>query len=417
MCQAERANDQLPTRRPDLGNASVGSPPQRLLRSSRLFCFVGRNSIPPHIHQKENLVQRQNFRQRLVRLLFLSIFLLIGAACQPIADLSVPPGQAKPVTLVVATHDSFSVSDEVLAAFQAESGIAVQFLALGDAGAALNKLILSKDAPLADLFYGVDNTFLSRALDSGIFLPYASPLLAQISDEYKLDPENRLLPVDYGFINLNADRGWFAEKGLAIPSTLEALIQPEYKGLLVVENPASSSPGLAFLLATIAHFGEDGYLDYWQALRENEVLVTDGWSSAYYDNFTVGGGGDRPLVVSYTTSPPADVLFATDGRTEPASVNVNPPGGTFRQIEFVGILGGTKQMAAAQKFVDFLLDKPFQEDIPLQMFVYPVNSSAALPDLFVQFGETPNDPATIDPAQIEANREAWIVAWTDVMAR
>ncbi len=345
------------------------------------------------------------------------LLLLLTAACQPIADLSSPPGQTEPVTLVVATHDSFSVSDEVLAAFQADSGISVQFLSLGDAGEALNKLILSKDAPLADLFYGVDNTFLSRALDAGIFLPYASPLLAQIPDEYKLDPENRLLPVDYGFINLNADRGWFAEKGLAIPSTLEELSQPEYKGLLVVENPASSSPGLAFLLATIAHFGEDGYLDYWQALRENDVLVTDGWSSAYYDNFTVGGGGDRPLVVSYTTSPPADVLFAGDGRTEPASVNVNPPGGTFRQIEFVGIVAGTKQTDAAQKFVDFLLDKPFQEDIPLQMFVYPVNSGAALPDLFVQFGETPNDPAVIDPAAIEANREAWIAAWTDVMVR
>ena len=417
MCQAERVTDQLPTRRPDLGNASVGSPPQSLLTLSRLFCFVGWNTIPPRTYQKENLVQRKNFSQRLCRLLFLSIFLLISAGCSPVADLSVPPGQAKPVTLVVATHDSFSMSEEVLAAFQAESGISVQFLALGDAGEALNKLILSKDAPLADVFYGVDNTFLSRAMDADVFLPYASPLLAQIPGEYKLDPENRLLPVDYGFINLNADQRWFAEQGLAIPSTLEELAQPAYKGLLVVENPASSSPGLAFLLATIAHFGEDGYRDYWQALRANDVLVTDGWSAAYYEHFTVGGGGDRPLVVSYTTSPPADVLFAGDGRTEPASVNVNPPGGTFRQIEFVGIVAGTKQVDAAQKFVDFLLDKPFQEDIPLQMFVYPVNPGAALPELFVKFAATPPDPALIDPAAIEANRETWIAAWTDVMAR
>ena len=352
-----------------------------------------------------------------VLLLLLVSMALVSAACQPIADLSSPPAQAKPVTLVVASHDSFSASEEVLAAFGAETGIELQFLGLGDAGEALNKLILSKDAPLADVFFGVDNTFLSRALDADIFLPYASPLLAQIPDEYELDPEHRLLPVDFGFINLNADRGWFAEKGLAIPSTLEELIQPAYKGLLVVENPASSSPGLAFLLATIAHFGEDSYLDYWQALRANDVLVTDGWSQAYYEHFTVGGGGDRPLVVSYTTSPPADVLFAGDGRTQPASVNVNPSGGTFRQIEFVGIVAGTKQEAAAQKFVDFLLDTRFQEDIPLQMFVYPVNSGATLPDLFVQFGEIPSDPAAIDPAQIEANREAWIGAWTDVMVR
>jgi len=347
----------------------------------------------------------------------LSLVLLIVAGCKPVADLSTPPGQKKPVTLVVATHDSFSVSEDLLAAFQQEAGIKVQFLALGDAGEALNKLILSKDAPLADVFFGVDNTFLSRALDANIFVPYASPLLAQIPDEYELDLQHRLLPVDYGFVNLNADRGWFAEQGLAIPATLEELAQPEYRGLLVVENPASSSPGLAFLLATIAHFGPDGYLDYWRALRANDVLVTDGWSEAYFERFTVGGGGDRPLVVSYTTSPPADVIYASDGRTEPASVNVNPPGGTFRQIEFVGIVAGTKQVQAARSFVDFLLSKRLQEDIPLQMFVYPVNRDAVLPDLFVQFGETPADPASVDPAEIEANREAWIGAWTDVMIR
>ena len=349
--------------------------------------------------------------------LVLSLLMLISAGCTPVADLSVPPGQTKAATLVVATHDSFSISDEVLAELQTETGVEIQFLSMGDAGEALNKLILSKDAPLADVFFGVDNTFLSRALKADIFLPYASPLLAQIPDEYELDPEHRLLPVDYGFINLNADRGWFAEKGLALPATLEDLAQPEYQGLLVVENPASSSPGLAFLLATIAHFGPDGYLDYWRALRANDVLVADGWTEAYYEHFTVGGDGDRPLVVSYTTSPSADVLYATDGRTEPASVNVNPTGGTFRQIEFVGIVAGTKQEAAAQKFVDFLLDKRFQEDIPLQMFVYPVNSDAALPELFVKFGETPSDPAVIDPAEIEANREVWIAAWTDVMVR
>lgn len=349
--------------------------------------------------------------------LVLLFALLLSAGCQPVADLASPPGAASPPALIVASHDSFSISEEVLAEFQAESGIEVQFLGLGDAGEALNKLILSKDAPLADVFFGVDNTFLSRALDADIFVPYASPLLAQIPDEYELDPQHRLLPVDYGFVNLNADRGWFAERGLAIPATLEELAQPEYQGLLVVQNPASSSPGLAFLLATIAHFGEDGYLDYWQALRDNDVLVTDGWSEAYFEHFTVGGGGDRPLVVSYSTSPPADVLFAGDGRTEPASVNVNPPAGTFRQIEFVGIVAGTARMDAAQQFVDFMLDVRFQEDIPLQMFVYPVNSAAALPELFVKFGETPNDPAVVDPAAIEANREAWIAAWTEVMVR
>lgn len=359
--------------------------------------------------------------------ILLSILLSLSlTSCQPVATFPTPEATteaastaAESTTLTLASHDSFNASEEVLAQFEEDNNVTLQFLELGDAGEALNKLILSKDAPLADVFFGVDNSFLSRALNADIFLPYASPQLAQIPDELKLDPQNRLLPVDYGFININADRNWFAENEIPLPESLADLADPQYKGLLVVQNPATSSPGLSFLLATISHFGEDGYLDYWGDLRENDVLVTDGWSEAYYDYFTVGSGGsgDRPLVVSYTTSPPADVLFATDDRTEPASVNVNPPDGTFRQIEFVGVLKGTQHEELAQKLVDFMLSLRFQEDIPLQMFVYPANPNAELPELFVKFAEKPADPVQIDPQAIEENRDAWITAWTDVMLR
>ena len=353
------------------------------------------------------------------------LLLFLAAGCQPVGMTTTeqaadaPSGDGGASTIVLATHDSFSVSEEVLAQFEAETGATVQVLTLGDAGAALNKMILSKDAPLADLFFGVDNTFLSRALAADIFAPYAAPAVAELDPALLLDPEYRLLPVDFGYINLNADAAYLADRGLALPTTLEDLAKPEYAGLLVVENPATSSPGLAFLLATVAHFGEDGYLDFWQALRENDVLISDGWSEAYFEHFTVGsaGAGDRPLVVSYTTSPPADVLYATDGRTEPASVNINPANGTFRQIEYVGIVQGTAQRELAEALVDFMLSPAFQADLPLQMFVYPVLPGTELPELFRQFAETPDDPATIDPAAIEANREAWIEAWTNVMLR
>lgn len=355
------------------------------------------------------------FARTITHLIALLLMGALIAACAPITS----PADPGPTTLVVASHSSFALSESLLTEFESTHNVRLQFLELGDAGGALNRLILSKDAPLADVFFGVDNTFLSRALDAEIFAPYVSPLLADIPDDLKLDPDFRLLPVDYGFVNLNADQAYFAERGLPLPSTLEDLMDPRYAGMLVVQNPATSSPGLAFLLTTIAHFGEDGYLEYWQALRDNDVLITDGWSSAYYEHFTVGSGGsgDRPIVVSYSTSPPADVLFASDGRTEPASVNISPAGGTFRQIEFVGILTGTQHRDLAEKFVDALLSVPFQEDIPLQMFVYPANRNADLPDLFVQFGQTPVEPAQIDPAAIEANRETWIEAWTDAMIR
>lgn len=360
----------------------------------------------------------------------LTLFLL-AAACQPVAvDAPAPAGTSEAAattnaddsatsTLVIASHDSFNISEDLLTQFEMENNVSLQFLELGDAGEALNKIILSRDAPLADLFFGVDNTFLSRALNAEIFEPYESPLLEQIPDELELDPEHRLLPVDFGFVNINADSEWFEARGIPLPQTLDDLTAPEYSGLLVVPNPATSSPGLAFLLTTIAYFGEEGYLDFWQALRENDVLVTSGWSDAYYEEFTVGSGGtgDRPLVVSYSTSPPADVVFAADERTEPASVNISPPGGTFRQIEFVGILAGTEQRELAERFVDYMLDVPFQEDIPLQMFVYPANMNADLPALFVEYAQVPEDPAVVEPSAIEENRETWIEAWTEVMLR
>jgi thiamine transport system substrate-binding protein len=180
---------------------------------------------------------------------------------------------------------------------------------------------------------------------------------------------------------------------LPVPVTLEDLAKPEYKGLLVVENPATSSPGLAFLLATIKHFGATGFLDYWKSLRANGVVVVDGWETAYYTNFSGSSGhGPQALVVSYASSPAAEVVFATSPLTDSPIGSILGPGTCFRQIEFVGILKGTRHLALAKKFVDFMLGQQFQEDMPLQMYVYPVNTVAKLPDVFVKYAQI-RDPA------------------------
>jgi thiamine transport system substrate-binding protein len=318
-----------------------------------------------------------------------------------------------PVTLTVMTHDSFAASESVITAFEQANNVKVIFLKSGDAGAALNKAILSKDAPLTDVFYGVDNTFLSRALDAGIYEPYASPLLAKIPAEFQLDPQNRALPVDYGDICINYDKAYFAAHNLPIPASLEDLLKPEYKSLLVIENPATSSPGLGFLLATVKHFGPDGYLDYWRSLRTNGVVVVDGWETAYYTNFSASSGhGPQPLVVTYSSSPAAEVIYASSPLTDAPTASMLGPDTCFRQIEFVGILKGTRQLDLAQKFVDFMLGQPFQEDIPLQMFMYPVNTDASLPQEFAQYAQTAPQPATLDPTVIAANRDKWIADWT-----
>jgi thiamine transport system substrate-binding protein len=281
----------------------------------------------------------------------------------------------------------------------------------------LNKAILTKDAPLADVLFGVDNTFLSRALQADIYEPYVSPELGNIPDEYKLDPSNRALPVDYGDVCINYDKAYFAEKNLTVPQSLEDLTKPEYQNLLVVENPATSSTGLAFLLATVAHFG-DSFIDYWQALKENGVVVVDGWETAYYTNFSASSGkGPQPMVVSYGTSPAVEVIFAEKALEESPTASILGPDTCFRQIEFVGILQGTEQRALAEKFVDFMLSRQFQEDVPLQMFVYPANRDAALPDVFTKYAQIPDQSATLAPEEIAANRDAWIQAWTDVVLK
>jgi thiamine transport system substrate-binding protein len=324
---------------------------------------------------------------------------------------------AEPTVITLMTHDSFAASEKVLAEFEKANNAKIKVLPAGDAGAALNQAILSKNNPLGDVFFGVDNTFLSRALKADIFEPYNSPALGDVPDQFKLDPTNRLLPVDYGDVCLNYDKAWFARKGIRPPANLEDLTKPAYKGLTVVENPATSSPGLAFLLATIGHFGEKGYLNYWKALRANDVLVVDGWQQAYYSNFTAASDGNRPIVVSYASSPPAEVYFAKTPLTEAPTGVVVSDGSCFRQVEFVGILKGTKHPALARKLVDFMLSKTFQEDVPLQMFVFPVNQKAGLPDVFVKFAQMPEKPAYVSPQAIDANREAWIEAWTQTVLR
>jgi thiamine transport system substrate-binding protein len=347
--------------------------------------------------------------------LLLSSFLLLFSACT--SQSTTTPQSTEPQTITIMTHDSFSVSEEVVKSFEEANNAKVTFLQSGDTGATLNRAIITKDAPLADLLFGVDNTFLSRALEEDIFEPYESPLLNEISDEFKLDASNRALPVDYGDVCINYDKAYFADNNLAVPQSLEDLTKPEYSGLLITENPATSSTGLAFLLATVAHFG-DSFTEYWQSLKDNNIVVVDGWETAYYTNFSGSSGhGPQPMVVSYGTSPAAEVVFAEKPLDDAPTASILGPDTCFRQIEFVGILKGTQHRALAEKFVDFMLSKQFQEDVPLQMFVYPVNPNAALPDEFTKYAQAPEQTAALSPEEIAANRDRWIEAWTDVVLK
>jgi len=324
---------------------------------------------------------------------------------------------AEPREVVLVTHDSFAVSRAVTRAFERRTGLRLRILQTGDAGTALNRALLTAGNPEGDVFFGVDENLLSRALDEDLFEPYASPELEHVDPQYVLDPEHRVTPVDHGEVCLNIDLGWYAAHDLAEPRTFEEVALPPYRDQLVVQNPATSTPGLAFVLATIAYFGEDGWLDYWRALRENGVLVVDGWEDAYTVHFSGAGGssGDRPIVVSYASSPPAEVIYA--GRPLDRAPTAVLEETCIRQVEAAGILRGARNPEGARQLVDFLLSPAFQRDVPLSMFVFPVRDGVRLPPAFERWAVVPESPLELPPDEIEGNRDRWIREWTSAVLR
>lgn len=315
------------------------------------------------------------------------------------------------------THDSFVLSDGVLDAFTDDTGIEVEVIQGGDAGTVVNQAILTKGNPQADVLYGIDSTFLSRALDEELFVAHAAEGMDEVDPSLHLGPAGCVTPIDYADVCLNYDKAYFEEHDLAVPTSLQDLTDPAYADLLVVENPATSSPGLAFLLASVQEFGDSGWEEWWGALRENGVHVAEGWEEAYYSSFSgaLGSDGDRPIVVSYASSPPAEVVFADPPVDEPPTGVIEAS--CYRQVEAAGILAGTDHPAEAAQLVDFLLSDRVQVDVPLSMFVFPARDGVELPEVFVEHAATPEDVYELPADEIDANREDWIERWTDIVLR
>jgi len=326
-----------------------------------------------------------------------------------VAMLAAGCGSGGPERLTVLAHSSFAISDSTLAAFTEQTGIDVEILDGGDAGAMLAQAILTKDNPIADVIFGVDNTFLSRALDEQLTVPYRAGDLDQVHEFTRLDPTDHFTPIDYGDVCIQYEKAAFTTLD---PRAL--FFNPFLADQLVVEDPATSSPGLAFLLATIAAF-PDEWQGHWATMRREGVLVVSGWEEAYYGEFSAASDGVRPAVVSYGSSPAAEVVFASEPIDEPTTGIVLES--CFRQIEFAGILQGTSAPAEAGQFIDFMLSQEFQEDIPLNMFVFPARADATLPEVFAEHAVVAEAPLTIDPDVIAANRDRWIDEWTGIVLR
>lgn len=336
-----------------------------------------------------------------------AIFCLIGAltaGCTVIGGTG-DEGQA-PQEVTLVTHDSWVAPPEVLDAFEKQSGIKIIVTKQGDAGALTTKLVLTKASPIGDVAYGVDSTFASRALAEGVFEPYTSPEANRGPQRYAIDPDHRLSAVDLGDVCVNVDINYFAAKGIPAPTSYRDLVDPVYKDLLVVQSPATSSPGLAFLFGTIAKFGEEGWQDYWSKLKTNGARSVSGWTEAYTQDFSGSSGkGQRPAVVSYASSPAAEL--GADGKPRTKALLDT----CYRQVEYAGVLAGAKQPDKARKVIDFLLAQQFQATVATNMYVYPTRQGIDLPPGWAQTAPLPQQPASLTVEQVRAGREKWISQW------
>ena len=298
-----------------------------------------------------------------------------------------PANQDEVVTLVA--HDSFAISDESIAEFEAQYGYKLEILRAGDAGSVTNRLVLTKDSPIGDVVFGIDNTFRGLADDNNVI-------------------QGSLQEATYSDVCFNYDRVWFETNNVTPPTTWRDLVLPLYEGMTVVSNPLTSSPGLAFLASTVASFGESGYESFWQQLKSNQVKVAAGWEEAYFNEFSgSSGAGNYPIVLSYSSSPAAEIR--EDGKAQTVALLDE----CFRQVEYVGVLAGASNPAGAKALVEFMLAEPFQSTMPGLMYVYPVNPEASVPAEWAEFG--PAAKSTIgEDLDLAGNRDSWQDKWSAI---
>jgi len=342
---------------------------------------------------------------------------LLATACAGTTPADPNPTLTGPSTVRLITHDSFAVSEALIADLKAKTGITLEIVTGGDAGQVVAGAILSAGAPTGDVLFGIDNSLIAKAIDAGVFESFVAPNLGNVLPTLRDDTaEDKITPIDYGDVCINMDEAWFAQNGIEMPRSLNDLKKPEYKDLLVVQDPATSSPGQAFMLATISRYGDD-WQGYWQELRDNGVKVVGSWSEAYEGSYTAGGGnGDRPLVVSYATSPPAEIVYAADPKpVKPYSVVMTD--GCYRQVEYAGVLAGTSNTAGARTVINWLLSPAVQADIPLTMFVFPALAGVIPPKVFVEFAAPVKEPLQIPSREVAEKQAQWLDEWDKVMGR
>jgi thiamine transport system substrate-binding protein len=351
-------------------------------------------------------------RARALTITGLTAATLLAGGCSLVGQEDDGRTGARSTKVTLVTHESFAVPEELVKQFEKDTGYQLTISKLADAGALTNQLVLTEDDPIGDVVFGVDNTFATRAVDEGVFDAYA-PELPSGAEAYELpgDDADALTPVDTGAVCVNVDSAWFRAEGVPEPQTLADLTDPAYRDLMVVPAASTSSPGLAFLLATIGRYGDD-WQGYWQDLAANGAKVVKGWTEAYFEDFTFSGG-DRPIVVSYDSSPAFTLNKAGTRSSTRALLD-----GCFQQVEYAGVLkGDDTNTEGAHAVIDWLLSPEVQAALPPSMYVFPVADGVALPAEWAEFAKRPDETETVDPAEIAEQRQAWLEEWTEIVSK
>ncbi len=309
--------------------------------------------------------------------------------------------------LTIYTYDSmiseYGLGPKVIPIFEEQCNCKVNVIAKGDAGQLLSTLILEKDSPKADLVIGIDNSLFHKATESGVLEKFTPSNINLVSKDLRFDDEGYLTPYDYGFIAFVYD----SEKITTSLDGFDSLLNPELKKKIVIQNPRSSSPGLALLFWSIEVYGDPGYKEFWEEFKPNVLIVTNGWD----ESAGLFSAGEAPIYLSYATSPPYYAEF--EGINHYLAAEFKE--GHYLQIEGTGIVKGTKKRELAEKFIEFTLEKEFQQEIPFHQFMFPVNSKIEFPQAFIDYAINPATKLELESSLIYEKQEEWILEWEKIM--
>jgi len=308
--------------------------------------------------------------------------------------------------LVVYTYDSmvseYGLGPKIIPKFEEQCNCKIKMVSKGDAGQVLTTLVLEKENPKADVVIGLDNSLIQKAIEKKVLEEFTPKNIGIVPKDIGFYKKGFLTPFDYGFIAFVFD----SKKIEAELNEFDSLLDSRLEKKIVIQNPRTSSPGLALLFWSIEVYGDPGYKEFWKEFKPNILVVTDGWD----ESAGLFRAGEAPMYLSYATSPAYYAEFEDINHFLAAEFEE----GHYIQVEGIGIVKGTKNRKLAEQFIEFMLTEEAQKEIPFTQFMFPVNKNIELPKAF-EYAVMPDKKLELDPELIEEKQEEWISEWEKII--